>query len=262
MKQVRHETGSICSQDGTHIAYSVQGQGPLLLLVHGALSDRMSAHRLVELLASQYTVITYDRRGRGESQDALTYSVQKEIYDLQILVQTVGYPEYVYGMSSGALLVLTAAQHIPFSLLALYEPPGHMPKKQLRQMNEKLHRFLLEDKRDEAVETFFSEAVGMPSEVVKGLKRGRIWSKLLATAHTLPYDIALAEQFCLETIRHVKTPSIVMGGTLSPQPVQQCVTDIAHALPHAQAKLLSGQGHNVDATAIHPYLVEFFSNAE
>ena len=62
---------TITSTDGTRIAYDRAGDGPPLILVDGALSDRSGSLNtpLAKLLASAFTVYTYDRRGRGQSGD-------------------------------------------------------------------------------------------------------------------------------------------------------------------------------------------------
>ena len=56
---------SISSKDGTRIAYDRQGQGPALILIGGALSDRAGSVPLAGMLASHFTVISFGRRGRG-----------------------------------------------------------------------------------------------------------------------------------------------------------------------------------------------------
>jgi hypothetical protein len=58
---------TVTSKDGTVIAYSQIGQGPALILVDGALCYRQfgPSQDLATRLAPHFTVITYDRRGRG-----------------------------------------------------------------------------------------------------------------------------------------------------------------------------------------------------
>jgi len=66
---------SVTSKDGTSIAYDRQGEGPPLILVGGALSDRAGSAPLADLLAPRFTVISFDRRGRGDSGDTGPYAV-------------------------------------------------------------------------------------------------------------------------------------------------------------------------------------------
>jgi len=58
------------SKDGARIAFDRVDQGPVLVLALGALNSRKSGASLARLLAPRFTVISYDRRGRGDSTDA------------------------------------------------------------------------------------------------------------------------------------------------------------------------------------------------
>src|SRR5690349_3668457 len=94
----------VVSKDGTPIAYDRTGEGPAVILVAGALSvrnDPIVAH-LAELLAQQFTVFNYDRRGRGDSGDTPPYAVEREIEDIDAIVDAAGGSAYLYGISSGA----------------------------------------------------------------------------------------------------------------------------------------------------------------
>ena len=64
---------TVTSKDGTRIAYDKIGEGPAVILVNGALAYRAywGHGPLAAQLADHFTVYTYDRRGRGESGDAV-----------------------------------------------------------------------------------------------------------------------------------------------------------------------------------------------
>ncbi|MFD0431943.1 alpha/beta fold hydrolase [Streptomyces zhihengii] len=114
----------VISADGTAIAYEQQGSGPAVVLVGGAFMARGDSAALAGLLAEHLTVITYDRRGRGDSGDSPDYDVQREVEDLDALIERAGGEAMVFGMSSGAVLSLeAAARGSAVSRLALYEPP-------------------------------------------------------------------------------------------------------------------------------------------
>src|SRR5262245_62654725 len=114
----------ISSRDGTTIAYDLAGGGPAVILVGGAFCDRSFAGPLAALLQQDFTVISYDRRGRGDSGDTPPYRVHREVEDLAALIETVGGSAHLYGVSSGAILALeTAVQGHPARSLALGEPP-------------------------------------------------------------------------------------------------------------------------------------------
>ena len=113
------------SADGTRIAYETRGTGPALVVVEGAMCTRtMGSYKiLAPALEDRFTVVGYDRRGRGESSDTRPYEVQREVEDLAAVLEAVG-EAYVFGASSGAALALEAArQGIGMRRLAVYEAP-------------------------------------------------------------------------------------------------------------------------------------------
>ena len=118
---------TVRSADGTPIAYDRTGQGPVLIMVGGAMTTRNSGSRpqLASLLADRFTVIDYDRRGRGGSGDTQPYTPQREIEDIEALIDATGPAASLYGHSSGGCLALDAAVQLgpKVSKLAIYEAP-------------------------------------------------------------------------------------------------------------------------------------------
>ena len=88
------------SDDGTTIAYDRSGEGPPVVLVAGAFGDRNAFGVLAGQLAGRFTAVTYDRRGRGDSGDTPPYEVERELDDLEAVIQAVGGSAFVHGMSS------------------------------------------------------------------------------------------------------------------------------------------------------------------
>src|SRR5579864_7067113 len=159
---------TVRSADGTTIAFSRAGQGPPLILVDGALCSRQFGPMpgLAEQLAPDFTVYTYDRRGRGESGDTAPYSPDREVDDLEALVAQAGDVVYVHGTSSGAALALEAAKRIPaIAKLAVYEPPFIVDDTRTPIPDGYLARLtslVAEGRMGEAVKTFMS-FVGTPA---------------------------------------------------------------------------------------------------
>jgi len=96
------------SKDGTTIAFDEQGHGPAVIFVDGAMSTRTGKLDLAQLLAPEFTVYAYDRRGRGDSGDTQPYSVEREIEDIDAMIVRAGGSAFLYGHSSGACLALDA----------------------------------------------------------------------------------------------------------------------------------------------------------
>ena len=94
----------VTSSDGTRIAYDSQGSGPVVILVAGAMQFRAfdpGTSAMAALLAAEgFTVVNFDRRGRGESAQAPSFSLADTIEDLRALIDVVGGP----GGAGGQLL--------------------------------------------------------------------------------------------------------------------------------------------------------------
>jgi pimeloyl-ACP methyl ester carboxylesterase len=253
------------SKDGTRIAYDKSGNGPLLILVDGALCSRAFGPmpKLAKLLTGNFTVITYDRRGRNESSDTKPYTAEREIEDLEALINANGGSAFVTGLSSGAALTLAAAAHgLNITKLALYEPPFMVDENKQPPADslQQLQAMIAKDRRGDAVKFFLKDMVGVPGMVVFIMKLTPVWSKLKKVAHTLPYDVAILSDFSLpqEKASSVKTPTLISGGDKSQATLQQAVKRLSEVMPNAQLKSLKGQTHNVDGKAIAPVLIEFF----
>src|SRR5215207_7952624 len=123
-KDAEDHVYSVPSGDGTSIVFERLGKGPPVILVGGATCDRTITRPLAEELAKHFTVINYDRRGRGDSGDTLHYAVEREIGDIGALIAEAGGTASVYAHSSGSALALRAgAAGLPIAKLVLHEPP-------------------------------------------------------------------------------------------------------------------------------------------
>lgn len=254
----------ILSADGTPIAYRRQGEGPPLVLVGGALGAAATDAPLAALLAPRFTVLTYDRRGRGASGDAGRWAVGREVEDLAAVVAAAGPGASVFGMSSGGALVLeAAAAGLPVDLLAVYEPPYTPGASGLlfkARCTARLHRLLAAGDRGGAVELFLT-ATGLDAATVARMRRAPLWPRLEALAHTLGYDDALlgdgavpVERFAAVTAR-----TLVVCGGFSSAPARAATRTLAEALPRARHRTLTGQMREVAPQVIAPVLADFFA---
>ena len=258
---------TVTSGDGTTIAFDRSGEGPPLVLVGGALSDRSAAGSLTEALAPRFTVIAYDRRGRGDSGDTAPYAVEREIEDLEALVAEAGGSAFVFGHSSGAALALEAtARGLPVTKLALYEPPfivddGHEPLPD--DYVERLTELAASGRRGDAVEYFLTSGPGVPPEVVAGMRSEPFWAGMEKIAHTLAYDGAVmgdtmsGRPLPADRWASVTVPTLVMDGDQSPDWARNSVAALADLLPNAERRSLGGQDHGAASEVLAPVLVEF-----
>ncbi len=264
---------TVISKDGTPIAYDQKGTGPAIILVGGALNSRAFGLMgpLVPLLEPRFTVINYDRRGRGESGDTKPYAVEREIEDMEALIDAVGGSAFVYGGSSGAALALEAANALGGKIkkLVVYEAPfvvdasrAPVPADFVARMTE----LVAADRRGAAVRYFMSQGVGVPAPFVAMMQLMPTWSKLKAMANTLPYDAATlrdagsGKPLPAQRWAAITAPTLVACGGKSPAWMRHAMDALASVLPDAQYRILEGQMHIVKAEAIAPVLMEFFAS--
>jgi pimeloyl-ACP methyl ester carboxylesterase len=275
---------TVTSKDGTTIAYDRVGAGPAVILVTGALGRRSAdplADPLVAALAKQFTVIDYDRRGRGDSTDTPPYAVEREIEDIDALIDAAGGSSYLYGLSSGAILALEAAACLPGKVkkLALYEPPFILDDSRPPLPGnyvEHLDHLIAEGLRGDAVQYFMTDALLIPAEFVtqmrnmpagmefEGGAKAPDWSEMEQVAHTLAYDgriirtYAAGKPLPAGKWAAAGMPTLVINGEMSEPFFPDGAKALVSGLRDARHRVLDGQNHAVSPLALAPVLVEFF----
>src|SRR4030095_10797659 len=172
---------TVTSKDGTRIAFDQSGEGPVVILVDGALQYRafdQGMVQLADLLAQHFTVIHYDRRGRGDSTDwrlgaVQPYALEREIEDIEALIDEAGGSAFLYGISSGAALALEAAIQLGDKVkkLTMYEAPYNddaTARQAWKEYRRQLNELVLADRAGDAVGLFMM-LVGMPADQVEGM---------------------------------------------------------------------------------------------
>ena len=152
----------VTSSDGTTIAFDRLGEGPPVILVCGGSTDRSSNAPLAALLAGHFTVFNYDRRGRGDSGDTAPYAVEREVEDIDAVIDAAGGSAFVCGTSSGAALALeAAASGLTITKLALWEPPFILDESRRppADLVERYNEMIAAGRRGDAVEYFMAKVV-------------------------------------------------------------------------------------------------------
>jgi pimeloyl-ACP methyl ester carboxylesterase len=261
---------TVTSKDGTTIAFDQWGVGPVVILVDGALQYRafdQGMEQLADLLSQHFTVIHYDRRGRGDSTDTQPYALAREIEDIEALIDEVGGSASLYGISSGAALAMEAAVALPNKVrkLAMYEVPyndDESAQQTWREYVKQLRNLLEEGRKGDAVGLFMM-LVGASPEDVEKVKDNPMWPMWEAVGHTLAYDhiASLGEDASVprEQAARVPAPTLVIDGSESFPFMHTTNVTLANTIPNAQHRTLKGQTHEVSAEALAPVLIEFFN---
>lgn len=273
---MKSEQATVASKDGTTIAYERSGHGPTVVLVASALSDRSDTKRLAALLAEHYTVVNYDRRGRGRSTDAGEWSPECEIDDIESLIDANGGSAYLFGSSSGAVLALDAAAALDGTgkvrKVFSYEAPVIVDDRRERMPTDAVDRvdaLIAEGKRGKAVGYFFRTAFGASGFMIAMTRvMVPVWSKMVAMAPTLTYDLRLldglqsGEPIPPDRWSRVRVPALVMAGEKAEPFMETGSAALARVLPDARREVLAGGHHGTPVTkpaALISSLTAFFT---
>jgi pimeloyl-ACP methyl ester carboxylesterase len=262
----------VTSKDGSRIAYDRYGSGPVVILVGGALSYRKFGKmvELAQLLGEHCAVINYDRRGRGDSSEVKPFALEREIEDIQALIEAEGGSASLWGWSSGGALALRATiAGLGVERLSVYEVPFMVTpeaKRPTPDYGERLDELVAADDRSGAVKHFMRNAIGIPAPFVALMPLMPMWKGIKATAHTLPYDWAALGKHTMygaqlnpEEWASVTVPTLVAYGAKSPAVLQQGSRALADVLPNAKLRELEGVSHNLKMKVLAPVLAEFLT---
>jgi pimeloyl-ACP methyl ester carboxylesterase len=265
---------SVISKDSTPIAFDQSGQGPALILVAGASATRNDEASVAAALAPYFTVFAYDRRARGDSGDTPPYTVEREVEDIESLIDEAGSSAFLFGHSSGAVLALEAARLLPGKVtrLAVYEPPFIIDDSRPpapEDFASHLNELVSSGRRGEAVELFMT-IVGIPSEMLAQMRQSPMWPRMEADAQSLVYDATIVgdteqgDPSALKKWESTTVPTLVMDGTVflgRPERhefMRHGADELARVLPNARRRILEGQDHGPADDVLVPALREFY----
>jgi pimeloyl-ACP methyl ester carboxylesterase len=249
----------VASRDGTEIAVWSSGQGPPLVLVHGAVADHTRWRPLLPYLEPHVTVHAMDRRGRGASGDTPGYAIEREFEDVAAVVDAVaeasGSATDLYGHSFGGLCAFGGATLTTgVGRLVLYEgwPPADVRRRELPPgLGGRLDALLAEGNRDAVVETMFREVVLMPEAEITALRAQPAWPARVAAAPTIVRELRAIPRVPFDPgqAARIAVPTLLLTGSVSDDPFASDIATVAAALPDARVGVLDGQRHVGDILA-------------
>lgn len=253
---------TVTSGDGTRIAFWRSGQGPPLLLVHGATADHTTTWRFVLTeLERRFTVYAMDRRGRGGSGDATVHDLRREAGDVAAVVDAIGEPVSLLAHSYGALCAIEAALLTPnLRRLILYEGvPLRGADSFPSSAIDRLDAMLAAGDMEGMLTTLFRDLVEMPSEELELLRSQHdAWAARLANARALPREARIEAEYTFSPGRFagMHTPTLLLVGGDSPPREMVNARGVAEALPDARVSVLPGQQHAAMYAAPEAFLTE------
>ncbi|GAA6525639.1 alpha/beta hydrolase [Intrasporangium sp. DVR] len=258
---------STLSADGTTIAYEAYGSGPVVVHVGGAFNDRGAGRDLARAVAEHgRTGVCYDRRGRGDSGDTKPYAVEREIDDLVAVLRATAQDDaaHVHGVSSGGALVLRAlAAGAPVATASVLEPPYRvagappMPERYL----ETLEELEAQGDREGILRYFHTRAVGLPEEVLDGMRGTPMWDALLRLAYTVRHDglcMGPESELPAAMLASIQTPVLAVSSSGTTLPfLPAAARAVAAALPRGEYLELPGGFHEVTAESLAAAIADF-----
>lgn len=255
---------TVVSADGTTIAYEVSGSGPAVVVIGGGLNDRAMFAPFAAMLAEDFTVYNYDRRGRGDSGygDPDQYTIDREVEDLAAVIKATGGPAMVFANCTGAIIAIhAAAAGVPMAKLGMYEPPYEYPRITPENM-AKLRKLVIEDRREEAVTLFGVDVVGfLTRDTVEAFKQHPAWAAFESMAPSLIYDAIIDEQHSsipYQMLPDVTPPTLIMCGCESAQSIQDACATLSEKISDARLIRMEGEGHLFNQRTGAPLFAEFF----
>jgi pimeloyl-ACP methyl ester carboxylesterase len=265
----RSHIDSAVSKDGTTIGYRELGQGPGLVVLHGAMESSQSHMQLAQALADRYTVYLPDRRGRGMSGPyRKDHSVRNDVEDMDAVLTKTG-AHNVLGVSSGAIIWLQAALTLSaIHKAAIFEPPllvdGSSPRAWLMRYDQEIAqgkiaaamitgmkgaqmgppmlnvipRWLLER----------MTAMMMTSEEKKA-SGDEVTMRMLAPTLHHDFSLVIEMEAALESFRAVRADVLLLGGSKSPAYLRAALDALEKVVPRAKRIELAGVGHEASGNS-------------
>jgi len=244
--------------DGVPIAVFRSGDGPPLILVHGATADHTTWRTSGPLLAARHTLHAVDRRGRGASGDGdpgEPYAIEREFDDLAAVVDAVaadhGAPVDVVGHSYGGRVGLGAAlQTASLRRLVCYEgapPATNGPRYQDPDAGTvgRVESLVAAGDRDEALATFMRAIVGMPEPDLAAFRADPVWARRAAAIETTIRELRAetSPAGSLEALGEVRQPVLQILGGASTEPFAAATRALDERLRNGRVIAIPGARH-------------------
>ncbi len=242
---------TVTSRDGTPIAVTVYGDGPPILLVHGSLSSADDWRSLAEVLAQDLTVYAIDRRGRGASGDGADFSLQRELEDVDAVLDAIGTETVVFGHSYGAFIALHVAATGPLPGLIVYEPALPLDGPLFGSTVDGYQELVDSGDFDAALEYGMTHFVKFTPEQVAQFKGTPVWSALAELTPTWGRELMAIDtaERGLDPYRGIAAPSMMLVGELSPGWLVEVSRRLHQTVPQSRLVTLAGQAHDAHTFA-------------
>jgi pimeloyl-ACP methyl ester carboxylesterase len=240
----------IPSTGGASIAIERIGQGKPLLVIHGTASSRQRWFLTAAALGEGRELILMDRRGRGDSTDAKSYSIEHEFDDVAAVVSHIGRPLDILAHSYGAMITLGAALRLPqVDNIVLYEPPLD-PLPPDSDLPDRIEACVKRGDLEGGLRLFLTQ-VGVSEADLAKLRELPNWPQRLTIVPTIPREMREARSLAFSPahLQKISTRILLQLGSDSPPRFGLAIDVLTKSLPNASVEILPGQKHQAMDTA-------------
>ena len=238
----------VVSVNGLEIAYERVGEGPPLVLVHGAAVDGRMWRPQFAALADELTVVAWDEPGAGRSADAPgDFGLADYARCLAALIEALGLgPAHVAGLSWGGTVVLELYRHRPglVATLILVDTyagwKGSLPAEEVQARVAGAHRMLAApaEEFDPTLPGLFAgdppaEFVPLLDEMAAAVRPESLRTQLLLMAEADQRDL----------LPRIALPTLLVWGELDARSPLGVARQFERAIPDTELVVIPGAGH-------------------
>lgn len=235
--------------DGSSVRAHDEGQGPVILLLHGGMDDGASWATVAARLRPRFRVLRLHRRQyRLDLKTGEACTMAQEVEHVRALVNLIDEPMLVIGHSSGGVLALEALVELPeaFAGAVLYEPPCVIGPPLGGEALMRARAAMAAGKPGQALDIFLRDIVRTPA-----------WAAWMSGAfvplvprlgrlapHQLDDCAAIDEVgLRLEAYARIEVPVVLLGGERSPAHLGERLDVLERVMPNTERVRLRRQGH-------------------
>lgn len=233
---------------GLEIAYERAGEGPLLVLVHGAAVDSRMWRPQLAALAAEFTIVAWDEPGAGRSSDVPSgFTLADYANCLAALIETLELgPAHVTGLSWGGTVALELYRHHPELVATLLLADtyagwkGSLPEREVRARLEGVRRMVTAPDHvfDPTLPGLFAgdppaEFAALLDAMAADVRPDSMRTALLVMAETDQRDL----------LPRIAVPTLLIWGRLDARSPLSVARQFDDAVPDTELVVIPGAGH-------------------